>query len=185
MHEEMSRDATQRMSKCVTLLKDHYRKMRTGRANTGLLDGLKVDYYGSEVPLNQIASVSVEDARTLVVSPWDKSAVSAVEKAILKSDLGLTPNTAGQVIRLPLPPMTEERRKELTKVARHEAENARVAVRAVRRDLMNELKEMLKEKRISEDDDRRVQEEIQKVTDRHVHDIDQVLAEKEKELLQV
>jgi ribosome recycling factor len=144
-----------------------------------------VDYYGSEVPINQVASVSVEDARTLVVSPWDKSAVSAVEKAILKSDLGLTPNTAGQVIRLPLPPMTEERRKELTKVARHEAENARVAVRAVRRDLMNELKDMLKEKLISEDDDRRVQDEIQKLTDRHVHEIDQVLAEKEKELLQV
>jgi ribosome recycling factor len=127
----------------------------------------------------------VEDARTLVVSPWDKSAVSAVEKAILKSDLGLTPNTAGQVIRLPLPPMTEERRKELTKVAKHEAESARVAVRAVRHDLMNELKEMLKERLISEDENRRGQEEIQKLTDRHVHDIDQVLAEKEKELLQV
>jgi len=185
MQDEMNRDATQRMSKCVALLKDHYRKMRTGRANTGLLDGLKVEYYGSEVPLQQVASINVEDSRTLVVSPWDKSAVSAVEKAILKSDLGLTPNTAGQVIRLPLPPMTEERRKELTKVARHEAENARVAVRGVRRDLMNELKEMLKEKLISEDDDRRMQEEIQKLTDRHVHEIDAVLAEKEKELLQV
>jgi ribosome recycling factor len=185
MQDEMSKDATQRMSKCVALLKDHYRKMRTGRANTGLLEGIKVEYYGSEVPLNQVASVNVEDSRTLVVSPWDKSAVSAVEKAILKSDLGLTPNTAGQVIRLPLPAMTEERRKELTKVARHEAENARVAVRAVRRDLMNELKEMLKEKLISEDDDRRAQEEIQKLTDRHVHEIDAVLAEKEKELLQV
>lgn len=185
MQDEMSRDATQRMARCVVTLKEHFRKMRTGRANTGLLDGIKVDYYGSEVPLNQVASVNVEDSRTLVVSPWDKSAVSAVEKAILKSDLGLTPNTAGQVIRLPLPAMTEERRKELTKVARHEAENARVAVRAVRRDLMNELKEMLKEKLISEDDDRRVQDEIQKLTDRHVHEIDAVLAEKEKELLQV
>jgi len=185
MQDEMSHDATQRMSRCVAMLKDHFRKMRTGRANTGLLDGLKVEYYGSEVPLNQVASVNVEDARTLVVAPWDKSAVGAVEKAILKSDLGLTPNTAGQVIRLPLPAMTEERRKELTKVARHEAENARVAVRAVRRDLMNELKEMLKEKLISEDDDRRVQDEIQKLTDRHVHEIDAVLAEKEKELLQV
>jgi ribosome recycling factor len=185
MQDEMSRDATQRMSKCVALLKDHYRKMRTGRANVGLLDGLKVEYYGNEVPINQVASVNVEDSRTLVVSPWDKSAVAAVEKAILKSDLGLTPNTAGQVIRLPLPPMTEERRKELTKVARHEAENARVAVRAVRRDLMNELKEMLKERLISEDDDRRAQEDIQKLTDRHVHEIDQVLGEKEKELLQV
>jgi ribosome recycling factor len=185
MQDEMSRDAMQRMSKCVALLREHYRRMRTGRASVGLLDGLKVDYYGSEVPINQVASVTVEDARTLVVSPWDKSAVSAVEKAILKSDLGLTPNTAGQVIRLPLPPMTEERRKELTKVARHEAEGARVAVRAVRHDLMNELKEMLKERLISEDDHRRGQEEIQKLTDRHVHDIDAVLAEKEKELLQV
>ena len=185
MQDEMSRDATQRMSKCVALLKDHYRKMRTGRANVGLLEGLKVEYYGSEMPINQLASVSVEDARTLVISPWDKGAVSAVEKAIMKSDLGLTPNTAGQVIRLPLPPMTEERRKELTKVAKHEAENARVAVRAVRHDLMNELKEMLKERLISEDDHRRSQEEIQKLTDRHTHDIDSVLAEKEKELLQV
>jgi ribosome recycling factor len=185
MQEQMSRDATQRMAKCVALLKDHYRKMRTGRANVGLLDGLKVEYYGSEVPINQIASVAVEDSRTLVVSPWDKSAVQAVEKAILKSDLGLTPNTAGQVIRLPLPPMTEERRKELTKVARHEAEGARVAVRGVRHDVMNELKEMLKERLISEDDDRRAREEIQKLTDRHIHDIDAVLAEKEKELLQV
>jgi len=185
MQDEMSRDATQRMSKCVALLKDHYRKMRTGRANVGLLDGLKVEYYGTEMAINQVATVSVEDSRTIVVSPWDKGAVAAIEKAILKSDLGLTPNTAGQVIRLPLPPMTEERRRDLTKVARHEAENARVAVRAVRRDLMNELKEMLKERLISEDDDRRAQEEIQRLTDRHVHDIDQVLAEKEKELLQV
>ncbi len=181
----MSRDATQRMGKCVALLRDHYKKMRTGRANAGLLDGIKVEYYGTEMPINQVATVSVEDARTIVVAPWDKGAVSAVEKAIMKSDLGLTPNTAGQVIRLPLPPMTEERRRELTKVAKHEAENARVAVRAVRHDLMNELKEMLKERLISEDDHRRGQEEIQKLTDRHVHDIDQVLSEKEKELLQV
>jgi ribosome recycling factor len=185
MQDEMSRDATQRMSKCVATLREHFRRMRTGRANTGLLDGLKVEYYGSEVPLSQVASISVEDARTLVVAPWDKSAVSAVEKAIMKSDLGLTPNTAGQVIRLPLPAMTEERRKELTKVARHEAESARVAVRGVRHDQMNELKEMLKEKLISEDDHRRAQDEIQKLTDRHVHEIDAVLAEKEKELLQV
>ena len=185
MQDQMSRDATQRMGKCVAQLRDHYRKMRTGRANVGLLEGLKVEYYGSEMPINQLATVSVEDARTLVIAPWDKGAVPAVEKAILKSDLGLTPNTAGQVIRLPLPPMTEERRKELTKVARHEAENARVAVRAVRHDLMNELKEMLKERLISEDEHRRSQEEIQKLTDRHIHEIDGVLGEKEKELLQV
>lgn len=185
MQDEMSKDAMQRMGKCVALLKDHYRKMRTGRANVGLVDGLKVEYYGTEMPINQVATVSVEDARTLVITPWDKAAVPAVEKAIMKSDLGLTPNTAGQVIRLPLPPMTEERRKELTKVAKHEAESARVAVRAVRHDLMDELKEMLKERLISEDDHRRGQEEIQKLTDRHVHDIEGVLAEKEKELLQV
>jgi ribosome recycling factor len=185
MQDEMSRDAAQRMGKCVALLKEHYRKMRTGRANVGLVDGLKVEYYGTEMPISQVATISVEDARTLVISPWDKGAVSAVEKAILKSDLGLTPNTAGQVIRLPLPPMTEERRRDLTKVAKHEAEAARVAVRAVRHDLMNELKEMLKERLISEDDHRRGQEEIQKLTDRHVHDIDAVLGEKEKELLQV
>ena len=185
MQDEMSKDATQRMSKCVALLKDHYRKMRTGRANVGLLDGLKVEYYGSEVPLSQVASISVEDSRTLIVAPWDKSAVSAVEKAIQKSDLGLTPNTAGQVIRLPLPPMTEERRKDLTKVARHEAENARVAVRGVRRDLMNELKEMLKEKLISEDDDRRSQDEIQKLTDKFVKDIDDAVKTKEQELMAV
>lgn len=185
MQEQMAKDAMQRMTKCVAQLKEHYRKMRTGRANTGLLDGIKVEYYGSEVPLSQVASINVEDSRTLVVSPWDKSAVSAVEKAILKSDLGLTPNTAGQVIRLPLPPMTEERRKELTKVARHEAESARVAVRAVRHDVLNELKEMLKERLISEDDDRRARDEVQKLTDRHIHDIDAVLADKEKELLQV
>lgn len=185
MQDEMSRDAMQRMGKCVALLREHYRKMRTGRANAGLVDGLKVEYYGTEMPINQVATISVEDARTIVITPWDKGAVQAVEKAIMKSDLGLTPNTAGQVIRLPLPPMTEERRKELTKVAKHEAEGARVAVRAVRHDLMNELKEMLKEKLVSEDDHRRGQEEIQKLTDRHVHEIDQVLAEKEKELLQV
>lgn len=185
MIEEMKNDAIQRMTRCVTGLREHFRRMRTGRASTGLLDGIRVDYYGSEVPLTQVANITVEDARTLVVTPWDKSAVAAVEKAIHKSDLGLTPNTAGQVIRLPLPPMTEERRRELTKVARHEAENARVGVRAVRRDLMNELKELLKEKLISEDDDRRAHDEVQKLTDRFVQEVDAVLAEKEKELLQV
>lgn len=185
MQDTMTKDATQRMGKCVAMLKDHYRKMRTGRANTGLLDGIKVEYYGNEVPLNQVASINVEDSRTLVVSPWDKSAVSAVEKAILKSDLGLTPNTAGQVIRLPLPPMTEERRRELSKVARHEAENARVAVRAVRHDVMNELKELLKERLISEDDHRRAQDEVQKLTDRTVAEIDKLVHAKEAEVLAV
>jgi ribosome recycling factor len=137
------------------------------------------------MPLNQVASINVEDARTLAVSPWDRNMVQVIEKAILKSDLGLTPATAGQVIRIPLPPLTEERRKELTKVVRHEAENARVGVRNVRRDLMNELKEMLKKKLLSQDDDRRAHDEVQKLTDKYVAEIDHVLADKEKELMQV
>lgn len=185
MFEDIKKDANDRMGKCIVSLREHFKRMRTGRANTALLEGIRVEYYGAEMPLNQVANVTVEDSRTLVITPWDKGVVPLVEKAILKSDLGLTPNTAGTVIRLPLPAMTEERRKELTKVARHEAENARVAVRAVRRDLMNELKEMLKEKLLSEDDDRRAQEEVQKLTDHYVAEIDSVLAEKEKELLQV
>jgi len=185
MFEEIKKDANDRMTKCIVSLREHFKRMRTGRANVGLLDGLHVEYYGADMPLNQVANVAVEDARTLTITPWDKSMVPAIEKAILKSDLGLTPATAGSVIRLPLPAMTEERRKELTKVARHEAENARVAVRSVRRDLMNELKDMLKEKLLSEDDDRRAQDEVQKLTDHYVAEIDSILAEKEKELLQV
>ena len=185
MFEEIKKDANDRMSKCIVSLREHFKRMRTGRANVGLLDGMHVEYYGADMPLNQVANVAVEDARTLTITPWDKSMVPAIEKAILKSDLGMTPATAGTVIRLPLPAMTEERRKELTKVARHEAENARVAVRSVRRDLMNELKDMLKEKLLSEDDDRRAQEEVQKLTDHYVAEIDSILAEKEKELLQV
>ena len=185
MFEDIKKDANERMQKCIFSLTEHFKRMRTGRANTGLLDGIRVEYYGAEMPLSQVANVTVEDARTLAISPWDKSMVPVVEKAILKSDLGLTPATAGTVIRLPLPPMTEERRRELTKVAKHEAENARVAVRAVRRDLMQELKEMLKEKLISEDEDHKAQEEVQKLTDHYVAEIDSILAEKEKELLQV
>jgi len=185
MHDEIKKDASERMGKCVASLKEHFKRMRTGRANVGLLEGIRVEYYGTEMPLPQVATISVEDSRTLVITPWDKAAVGSIEKAIFKSDLGLTPNTAGTVIRLPLPPMTEERRRDLTKVARHEAENARVAVRAVRRDLMNDLKEMLKEKLVSEDDDRRAQDEVQKLTDHYVAEVDTVLAEKEKELLHV
>lgn len=185
MFEDIKKDANERMTKCVVSLNEHFKRMRTGRANTALLEGLRVEYYGAEMPLTQVANVTVEDSRTLAISPWDKSMVPIIEKAILKSDLGLTPNTAGTVIRLPLPVMTEERRKELTKVARHEAENARVAVRSVRRDLMTELKEMLKEKLLSEDDEHRAMDEVQKLTDHYVTEIDGVLAEKEKELLQV
>lgn len=185
MLEELKKDATERMAKCVVAFRETLRKMRTGRANVGLLDALKVEYYGSETPINQVANVTVEDARTLVITPWDKSMVGAIEKAIFKSDLGLTPNTAGQVIRLPMPPMTEERRRDLTRVARGEAEHARVAVRNVRRDVMNDLKEMLKEKLMSQDDERRAEDEVQKLTDRFVAEVDAVLADKEKEMMHV
>jgi ribosome recycling factor len=185
MLEDIKKDANERMNKCVGSLKNELKRLRTGRAHTSLLDHIRVEYYGSEVPLNQVANVALEDARTITVTPWEKTMVQPIEKAIMKSDLGLMPATAGTVIRVPMPPLTEERRRDLTKVVRHEAENARVAVRNVRRDVMNELKEMLKEKLVSQDDDRRAQEEVQKLTDRHVAEIDQVLAEKEKELMQI
>ena len=146
MLEDIKKDAIERMQKCVAALKNELKKLRTGRAHTSLLEHIRVEYYGNEVPLNQVANIALEDARTLTVTPWEKTMVQAIEKAIMKSDLGLMPNTAGTVIRVPMPPLTEERRRDLTKVVRHEAENARVAVRNVRRDVMNELKEMLKEK---------------------------------------
>ena len=183
MLEELKKDAAERMSKCVVALKGEFKRMRTGRASTALLEHLKVEYYGAEMPLAQVANVVVEDSRTLAVTPWDKSMVAVIEKAIMKSDLGLTPATAGTVIRLPMPALTEERRRELVKSAKHETENARVAVRNVRRDVMNDLKEMLKEKLVSQDDEKRAHDEIQKLTDRHVAEIDAVLAEKEKDLL--
>jgi ribosome recycling factor len=185
MIEDIKKDAVERMQKCVVSLKNELKKLRTGRAHPSLLEHIRVDYYGSETPLTQVANVATEDARTLTVTPWDKSMVQPIEKAIMKSDLGLMPNTAGTVIRVPMPPLTEERRRDLTKVVRHEAENARVAVRNVRRDVMTDLKDLLKEKLVSQDDDRRAQEEVQKLTDKHVAEIDQILAEKEKELMQV
>ncbi|HWK73659.1 MAG TPA: ribosome recycling factor [Povalibacter sp.] len=185
MLEDIKKDAIERMQKCVAALRNELKKLRTGRAHPSLLEHIRVEYYGNEVPLNQVANVALEDARTITVTPWEKTMVQAIEKAIMKSDLGLMPNTAGTVIRVPMPPLTEERRRDLTKVVRHEAENARVAVRNVRRDVMNDLKDMLKEKLVSQDDDRRAQEEVQKLTDKYVAEIDQVLAEKEKELLQV
>jgi ribosome recycling factor len=185
MLEDIKKDANERMNKCVAAFKNELKRLRTGRAHTSLLDHIRVEYYGNEVPLNQVANLALEDARTLTVTPWEKGMVQAIEKAIMKSDLGLMPNTAGTVIRVPMPALTEERRRDLTKVVRHEAENARVVVRNVRRDVMTELKEMLKEKLVSQDDDRRAQDEVQKLTDRHVAEIDQVLAEKEKELMQV
>ena len=185
MLEDIKKDAAERMGKCVVAFKNELKKLRTGRASTSLLEHLKVEYYGSDVPLQQVANVAVEDSRTLTVVPWEKQMVQVIEKAIMKSDLGLTPNTAGTVIRVPLPALTEERRRDLTKVVRHEAENARVAIRNVRRDVMHDLKEMLKEKMVSEDDDRRAQEEVQKLTDKYVAEVDHVLADKEKELMQV
>ena len=185
MIEDVKKDAAERMSKCVASLRNELKKLRTGRASTNLLEHLRVDYYGSEVPLQQVANVAVEDSRTLTVVPWEKQMVPVIEKAIMKSDLGLNPATAGNVIRVPLPALTEERRRELGKVVRHEGESARVAIRNVRRDVMQELKEMLKEKMISEDDDRRAHDEIQKLTDKYVAEVDHVVAEKEKELMQV
>jgi ribosome recycling factor len=185
MLDDLKKDARERMAKCVQNFQSDLKKLRTGRAHPSLIEHLKVDYYGSETPLQQVANIAVEDGRTLVVSPWEKSMVQPIEKAIYKSDLGLTPMTAGTVIRIPMPPLTEERRRDITKVLRHDAENARVAVRNVRRDVMSDIKELLKEKEISQDDERRAETEVQKLTDKHVADIDQILAAKEKEVMQV
>ena len=185
MLEDIKKDAADRMAKCVAALRNELKKLRTGRASTSVLEHLRVDYYGSEVPLTQVANVAVEDSRTLTVVPWEKQMVPVIEKAIMKSDLGLNPATAGTVIRVPVPALTEDRRRELTKVVRHEGEVARIAIRNVRRDVMQELKEMLKEKLISEDVDHKAHEEVQKLTDRHVAEVDQVIVEKEKDLMQV
>ena len=185
MLDEVKNDARERMTKCVQSFQADLRKLRTGRAHPSLIEHLKVYYYGSDVPLQQVASIAVEDGRTLVISPWEKSVVQAIEKAIFKSDLGLTPMTAGMVIRIPMPPLTEERRREITKVLKADAENARVAVRNVRRDVMNDVKELLKEKLITQDDERRSETDIQKLTDKHVADIEQHLLAKEKEIMQV
>ena len=185
MLEDLKKDATARMHKCVQVFQADLKKMRTGRAHPSLVDHLKVDDYGNDVPLQQVASINVEDARTLTISPWEKSMVGPIEKAIHKSDLGLTPMTAGTVIRVPLPPLTEERRRDITKVVRQDAESARVSIRNVRRDVLADVKELLKEKEISQDDERKAQDEIQKLTDRHIAEIDQQLGAKEKEILQV
>jgi len=185
MIEEIKEDTRSRMGKSVEALKHELTKIRTGRAHPSLLDHVKVDYYGSEVPLAQAANVSVEDSRTLTVTPWEKHMVQAIEKAIMKSDLGLNPNTAGSVIRIPMPPLTEERRKEMVRIVRGEAEGAKVAIRNIRRDANNDFKELLKEKEISEDDARRAEDEIQKLTDHFVKEVDNVLAVKEAELMEI
>ena len=185
MIDDIKKDAAERMGKSVDALVHELAKVRTGRAHPSLLDHITVSYYGSETPLNQVANINVEDARTLAVTPWEKTMVGAVEKAILNSDLGLNPNTAGTVIRVPLPPLTEERRKDLIRVVRQEAEQARVAVRNIRRDANSDLKSLVKEKLISEDDEHRGQEIIQKLTDQHVKRVDEVLAEKEEDLMSI
>jgi ribosome recycling factor len=185
MLDDIKTDARERMQKCVVSFQSDLKKLRTGRAHPSLIEHLKVDFYGNETPLNQVANVAVEDARTLSITPWDKSMVPVIEKAIHKSDLHLTPMTAGAVIRIPLPPLTEERRKDIIKVVHRDAEAARVSVRNVRRDVLAEVKEALKEKLITQDDERRGQDDIQKLTDKAIADIDQQLAAKEKEILQV
>ena len=185
MLNDIKKDATTRMNKSVEAFRQDLTKLRTGRATTALVDHLKVNYYGSDMPLTQVASVSIADARSLTITPWEKGMVGAVEKAILASDLGLTPNTAGTVIRINLPPLTEERRKELTKHVHAEGENAKVAIRNVRRDAIQHVKELLKDKKVTEDDARRSEEEIQKLTDKHVKDVDDVVKAKEQELMAV
>ena len=183
--EELKKSVDQKMDKTLETLKADLHKVRTGRAHAGLLDHLQVDYYGNPTPLNQVANVSVIDARTLGVAPWEKQMVKAVEKTIRDSDLGLNPATIGDVVRVPMPALTEERRKDLIKVVRREAEAARVAIRNVRREANHSLKEMLKAKTISEDEEHKVQDDIQKRTDRHVADIDKALVAKEADLLAV
>jgi ribosome recycling factor len=184
MIKDVKKDAEQRMRKSVEALKEEFKRLRTGRAHTGLLEHVTVEYYGSEVPVTQVATVTAEDARTLAVTPWEKQMVKPVEKAILVSDLGLTPVSAGTVIRVPIPPMTEERRKELVRVVRHETENGRVALRNIRRDALSHVKDLLKEKLITEDEDHRAHDEIQKITDQYVSIMDGLMEEKEKEIME-
>lgn len=183
--EDLLTDADHRMSKSLETLQHELAKIRTGRAHPSLLEHIMVKYYGSEVPLNQTANISVLDPRTLSITAWDKNAIKDIEKAIMNSDLGLNPMTAGEVIRVPLPPLTEERRKELIKVVRSEAEKSRVAIRNIRRDVNHHLKEMVKEKEISEDDERRAEERVQKSTDSHIADIEKMLEEKEQDMMEV
>ena len=185
MLADIQKDARNRMTKSLESLRHELAKIRTGRAHPSLLEHVHVDYYGSEVPVGQAASVVVEDARTLTVTPWDKNMVSVIEKAILTSDLGLNPATAGQVIRIPLPPLTEERRKDLGRVVHQEGENAKIAIRNIRRDANHHIKELLKEKEISEDEERKAELDIQAVTDVAVKKVDEIVAEKEKELLEI
>jgi ribosome recycling factor len=183
MINDIKNDAQTRMGKSIDALRHELTRLRTGRASTALVDGIKVPAYGSEMPLNQVASVALGDARSIIITPFDKSLVGPVEKAILASDIGITPTTAGTVIRLNMPPLTEERRRELAKHVSHEGENAKIAIRNVRRDAIQKVKDLLKDKQISEDEERRADDEIQKLTDRFVKDVDGVVKAKEDELM--
>jgi len=183
--EDILKDAESRMGKSVDSLKTELTKIRTGRAHPSLLDQVSVDYYGNETPINQVANVTVEDSRTLAVAPWEKQMVPVVEKAIINSGLGLNPATAGNLIRIPMPPLTEERRRELVKVVKGEGENTKIAVRNIRRDANSDFKDMLKDKSISEDESRDAEDSVQKLTDKFVAAIDDVIAVKEKELMEI
>lgn len=185
MLEEIKKDADERMAKSVAALQAELTKIRTGRAHTSLLDHITVEYYGSPVPLNQVSNVNVEDSRTLTVTPWEKDMVQPIERAIMNSDLGLNPASAGTVIRVPLPPLTEERRKDMIRLVRQEAEGGRVAIRNIRRDALSDVKDLLKEKMIGQDDEHRAHDEIQTITDRRIAEIDEMLATKESDLMEI
>ena len=185
MINEIQSDAEQRMKKSVEALTGAFAKIRTGRAHPSILESVTVDYYGAQTPLSQVANINIEDARTLSIQPWEQQLVPAIEKAIMKSDLGLNPNSAGAVIRVPMPPLTEETRKGYIRQARQEAENGKIAIRNIRRDANSSVKDLLKEKEITEDEERRAEDTIQKLTDKYVAEVDVVLAAKEKDLMQV
>ena len=185
MIDEIREDAAERMDKSLSALNTAFSRIRTGRANPAIVSGVEVDYYGNPTPLNQVANITVEEARTLVISPWEKRLVPDIEKAILKSDLGLTPQSTGDLVRLPLPPLTEENRRDLIRQARQEAENARIAIRNIRRDAIADVRELVREKEATEDDGRRSEEDLQRVTDAHVQRVDEALGEKEADLIAI
>lgn len=185
MSEDIKKDAQARMAKSLEALKSELGRIRTGRAHAGLLDHVMIDYYGTKTPIGKVANVAVGDARNLIVTPWEKNIVSAIERAIMDSGLGFNPVTTGTVIRIPMPPLTEERRRELGKVARSEGENAKIAIRNIRRDSNNHLKDQLKKKLLSEDDEKRLQEAVQKATDQFIAEIDKLVSAKERDILEV
>jgi ribosome recycling factor len=185
MINEIKLESESRMKKSMESLAHAFNKIRTGRAHPSLLDGISVNYYGTDTPLQQLANINVEDGKTLSIVPWERAVIPAIEKAIMMSDLGLNPSTAGTVIRLPMPPLTEETRKNFTRHAKNEAETARVSVRNIRRDANSQLKDLLKDKEISEDDDRRAQDDIQKLTDKYIAEVDKAFAAKEKDLMAI